>query len=282
MASSTSKREALRLFFGEDLQPQLPFRVRPRLDRLPQVATMEVGVGAGDLDGLIPDQRMGAGLRTPVELDEVRLALVVDQAVGMHAEALHRPIAARDGAIGHRPHQHVGDLGHQRRKVPERVVRRRRLRHGEVRLGLGGVHEVGKLHRVLDEEDRDVVADEIPVAFIRVELHREATHVPRRVGRAALAEDGREADEDRGLFADFAKERRARELGDGLRTFEDAMRRRAPRMDNPLGDALVVEVGDLLAKDEVLEQRRAAEARLQRVLIVRDGDALVGRQRAVS
>ena len=52
-------------------------------------------------------------------------------------------------------------------------------------------------------------------------------------------------------------------------------------MDNPLGDALVVEVGDFLAKDEVLEERRAAEARLQRVLIVRDRNALVGRQRAV-
>ena len=52
-------------------------------------------------------------------------------------------------------------------------------------------------------------------------------------------------------------------------------------MDNPLGDALVIEVGDLLAKDEVLEQRRAAEARLQRVLIVRDRNALVGREHAV-
>ena len=160
-------------------------------------------------------------------------------------------------------------------------MRRPRLRHGEVRLGLGGVDQIGKLHRVLDEEDRDVVADEIPVAFVRVELHREATHVSRGIGRAALAEDGREAHEDRCLFSDFAEERGARELGDRLRAFEEAVRRRAARMHNPLGDALVVEVGDLLAKDEVLEQRRAAEARLQRVLIVRDGDALVGREHAV-
>jgi hypothetical protein len=52
-------------------------------------------------------------------------------------------------------------------------------------------------------------------------------------------------------------------------------------MDNPLGDALVVEVSDLLAKDEVLEEGRATQARLQRVLIVPDGDALVGCERAV-
>jgi hypothetical protein len=52
-------------------------------------------------------------------------------------------------------------------------------------------------------------------------------------------------------------------------------------MHNPLRDALVIEVRDLLAKDEVLEQRRPAEARLQRVLVVRDGDALVGREHAL-
>jgi hypothetical protein len=53
-------------------------------------------------------------------------------------------------------------------------------------------------------------------------------------------------------------------------------------MHNPLGDALVIEMRDLLAKDEVLEERRAAEAGLQRVLVVRDGDALIGREQAVS
>ena len=39
-------------------------------------------------------------------------------------------------------------------------------------------------------------------------------------------------------------------------------------MYDALGDALMVEVGDLLAEDEVLEEGRAAQARLQRVLIV--------------
>ena len=157
--------ERLRLFFREDLQAQLPLRVGAGLDGLPQVAAMKVGIGAGNLHGLVPDQRMGSRLRAPVELDEVRLAVVVDQAVGMHAEALHRPITARDRAVGHRPHQHVGDLGHQRREVPEGVMRRAGLRHREVRFRLRGVDQIRKLHRVLDEEHRDVVADEIPVAF---------------------------------------------------------------------------------------------------------------------
>ena len=60
-----------------------------------------------------------------------------------------------------------------------------------------------------------------------------------------------------------------------------AVRRRAARVHDALGNALVVEVRDLLAKDEVLEQRRPAQASLERVLVVGDRHALIGRQRAV-
>ena len=57
--------------------------------------------------------------------------------------------------------------------------------------------EVGELHRVLDEEHRDVVAHQVPVAFVGVELDREAAHVARGVDRAALAGHGGEAHEHR-------------------------------------------------------------------------------------
>ena len=53
----------------------------------------------------------------------------------------------------------------------------------------------------------------------------------------------------------------------------------APGVHDPLGDALVVEVEDLLAEVEVVEQRRAALAGAQRVLVVGDRDALLGGQR---
>ena len=51
------------------------------------------------------------------------------------------------------------------------------LRDFVVGLGLHGVDEVGEFDRVLDEEDRHVVADEIEVAFLRVELDGEAADV---------------------------------------------------------------------------------------------------------
>ena len=49
-------------------------------------------------------------------------------------------------------------------------------------------------------------------------------------------------------------------------------------MDDALGNPLVIEMGDLLAEDEVLEQRRPAQAGFERVLIVADRHALIGGQ----
>ena len=95
--------EALGLLLGEDLQAELPLRKRARLDRFPQIAAMEVRIGAGDLHRLVPVQRMRAGERAPVKLHERRLALLVDEPERVHAEALHHAIAARDRAVGHRP-----------------------------------------------------------------------------------------------------------------------------------------------------------------------------------
>jgi len=47
-------------------------------------------------------------------------------------------------------------------------------------------------------------------------------------------------------------------------------------VDHALGDPLVVEVRHLLAEVEVFEQSRAAHAGLERILVVGDGEALVG------
>ena len=72
----------------EQLHAQLPFREVAGLDRVPQVAAVEVGIGAVDLHRLVPDHRLQAELRLPVELDEGRFAARVEQAEGVDAEAL--------------------------------------------------------------------------------------------------------------------------------------------------------------------------------------------------
>jgi hypothetical protein len=161
-------------------------------------------------------------------------------------------------------------------------VRRLGLRHLVRRLGLHRVDHVGELDPVLDEEHRDVVADQIEVAFGRVEPGREATHVAHRVGRAARADHGREPDEHRRADRRIVQERGARQLGDRLVDLEVAVRTRPTGVHDTLRNALVIEVRELLPEVEVLQERGAAHAGLQGVVRVRDRQPLVrGQHRAL-
>jgi hypothetical protein len=65
---------------------------------------------------------------------------------------------------------------------------------------------------------------------------------------------------------------------EGLVNLEDAVRARTSSVDNALGDAFVVEAGDLLAEVEVLDQRRTAKPCAEGVVGVGDGNALVSCQ----
>src|SRR5690606_41991648 len=73
----------------------------------------------------------------------------------------------------------------QRDEVPDGVVARLRLWNLVVRLGFDRVDEVGELDRILDEEHRHVVAHQVEVAFVGIELGGEAAHVTHRMRRTA-------------------------------------------------------------------------------------------------
>ncbi len=213
-----------------------------------------------------------------MELDEGRAALGVHQPEGVHSEAFHHPQRPRDRPVGHDPHDHVHAFGGQGDVVPEGVVGGLGL--GELAVGilLGGVDQVGELDGVLDEEDGDVVPHQVEIALLGVELHRKAADVARQVGRALVAGDRREAREHRNTFAGPLQEIGGRQVGQRVQALEEAMSGRAPGVDDPLGNALVVEVHDLFAQDEVLQQDRPPRPGLQRILVVADGHALVGGQ----
>ena len=138
------------------------------------------------------------------------------------------------------------------------------------------MNQVGKLDRILDEEHGDVVADQIPVAFVAVELDGEAAHIARRVLRALGTGDGREPAKHRRALALLRKHRRSRQLGDCARAFKISVRTRAPGMHDALGNALVIEMEDLLAEDEIFEERRTARSKAKAVLIVGYPRAVIG------
>ena len=117
--------------------------------------------------------------------------------------------------------------------------------------------EVLELGGVADEEDRCVVADQVVVAVLGIELDREAARVAHRVGRAQLAGDGGEADEQRRAPAGL-EQGGLGVLADVLGDLEEPVRAGALGVDDALGDALAVEVLDLLDEVVVVQNGRAA------------------------
>ena len=95
----------------------------------------------------------------------------------MNAEALHGGVTAWNRPVGHLPHEHVRGLGHEGHKIPKGIVCAGSLRHLVVWLRLDSMDEIGKLDGVLNEKHRHVVAHQIPVALVGVELDGKTTHI---------------------------------------------------------------------------------------------------------
>ena len=151
-----------------------------------------------------------------------------------------------------------------------------------MRLGFDGMNQVRKLHRVLDEEHRHIVADQIPIALIGVKLDGKATYIARRILGSALTCDGRESYKHRRNFARFLKRGRAGDFAHRLIRFKKTVRARSTRVNNALRNALMVKVGKLFAEYKIFEQSRATQTRLERILIIGYGHALIGRHNLTS
>ncbi len=236
-----------------------------------------------DVGGVLLGHAADALLGHPVVLDELGLARRVDPLVGVDAEALLVAVVRRDAARAEQVDQHVHALGRLRHEVEDAPGL---LLEGD-RVRLERVDDVGELDRVADEEDGEVVADEVPVAVLGVELHREAARVAGGLGGVPPADDGGEADGEVGALAPLLEQ-----LGPGVAVdgfvapgavrLEIAVRRDPAGVHHTLGDALAVEVADLLQELVVLQRGGAAGADRALVLVVVDGVPLaVGEHLAV-
>ncbi len=234
---------------------------------------MEVGVHAAEQLRLLPGQRVHAEPRLPVELDQRGAALGVDEPEGVDPEALHRA-----GTSAGSPRSDMSQIVWccasvcSETKSQKVSCARLGLRDLAVRVRLRRVDDVGELDAVLDEEDRDVVADQVEGALrrCRTSPRSRGCRAPCRPSRASPATV--ENRTNTGVSTSFVEEGGRREVGGGAVADEHAVRAGAAGVHDPLGDALVVEVGDLLAQVVVLQQRRPA----------RPGRAASGRCRAAA
>ena len=119
----------------------------------------------------------------PVEFHKSGFALRINHAEGMHTETFHHSQGTGNRTIRHDPHDHVHAFRRQGDEIPKIIVRGLRLRKTTVGFLFSGVNQIRKFHGILDKKYRDVIADNVPVAFLRIQLDGKAAYVPRQIGR---------------------------------------------------------------------------------------------------
>ena len=130
-------------------------------------------------------------------------------------------------------------------------------------LGLDRVHQIGKLYCILNEEDRYVVANNIPVPFRGVKLDGKSPNITHCVGRSAFTGHSRESHEYRRAGAHRLKRRGFGEVRQRIICLEVAMRGRTACMHDAFGNTLVIKVRDFLAQDKIFQQRGPSQTGLE-------------------
>src|SRR5450755_551121 len=144
----------------------------------------------------------------------------------------------------------------ERNEIPECIVGGCRLGESSVRLHLYSVDQIRELDSILDKEDGDVIADQIPIAFFGVELDRKSAHVTRSIHRTGATGDGRYSSEYRRFLAHLGEYPGGGVLLQRRGQFEESMNPRTTRVNNTLGNTLMVEMSDFVAEDEIFEKCR--------------------------
>lgn len=107
------------------------------------------------------------------------------------------------------------------------------------------MNDIWELHSVLDEENRDVVSNNVPVTLISIELDSEAPYIADSVCRSTAPKDCRESQEN-GCFARcVGQDAGRRYIRSRLEQGEFTKRSRTSGMYNTLWNSFVVEAVDL-------------------------------------
>src|SRR5690606_23446022 len=118
------------------------------------------------------------------------------------------------------------------------------------------MNQVRELGGILDKKNRDVVADETPVALVGVELAGKTRHIPRQIRRALTAGHSGKSHKGRSFFALALEDIGAGNVFQRIVGFKIAMGTVTPCMYNPFGDSLVVKMKNFVAQNVVFQQGR--------------------------
>lgn len=144
-----------------DLSLEDPLREHPVLDAFKQILTVEVGVHTCSDLSLLPQQR-GFPLQCPEpEFYKLRLALIGNKAEGVHSPTISMSERADCTMTTHGPEESVHGRWLLTEEVPSTVVSGRSLRNFAIGPRLDCMYQVWELNRILNEENRNVVANDV-------------------------------------------------------------------------------------------------------------------------
>lgn len=194
--------EAFGLLRGHDLHAECPAGEVADSDSAEEVMAGAVGILAVDDGSLGIAQAADPLLRDKVELAPDTLAHSVDERIGVASKAVHVAEAGGDAALAHGNGDLVEAFGQRCPDVPFGSV----ILSACLWVAVEGVVEIREFQRVANEEDGRVVAHEIPVALLGVELDGKAANVAVGVQVAALARSCGKAGKDGRDFTDLAED----------------------------------------------------------------------------
>ena len=199
-----------------------------------------------------------------MELHPHPSALRIDQAVSVRAETMHMPVGSRNAAVGHHDSNLMQSFRQHSPKVP---VSLRRAKIG-LRIALHRMVKVRKLQRIANEEHRRVVAHQVPVALIGIELDRKTANVALRISSASLARHRREPHKHISTLAHRGKKARTCIVRYIVRNGEMSESPAPLSMHTTFRNHLTVEMRQLLHHPQILKQHRSAPSRSQRIAII--------------
>merc|ERR1719234_2661959 len=171
------------LFKGHHLNIHGPGGEVPVGDRVVKIPNSVIRILLGHFISLMPVKSLDALVSLPVELAVDRLIVIVHHLECVRTVSIHESVAIGGSAVRKQEGDLVSGHGHEGDEVPEHVGV---LEVGN-RVPLLGVDEVGEEYGVPDEEDGGVVAHDVPVPLLGVELHSKSTRVPGSVSRSTLS-----------------------------------------------------------------------------------------------
>ena len=125
-------------------------------------------------------------------------------------------------------------------EVPEIVVGGLGLRNFNVWFGLRGVDQVREINSVLNEEDWNVVAHDIPITLLCVEFDGKASHVTYRISATSRPKHRGEPEEDRSGSRSVSQNTSTGQLFSAFVELEGSECTGPTGMDYPFGDTFVV------------------------------------------